>query len=340
MTDPATLDSLAARAESEIARAVSPEALDALRVTFLGRKSDLQAALKGISALPAGDRKDAGARLNLIKQRIEAAVGSRGAALAAGVGGPAADVTFPGRAVRSGTRHPLPATIEDICGIFGRMGFERAEGPEVETEYNNFDALNTPADHPARDMQDTFYVRPGLLLRTQTSAIWARVMARRDPPLRIVCPGRTFRRDAADSTHSPVFHQVEGLWIDEACSFSDLRGVLTAFFAEFFGREMKVRFEPRYFPFTEPSTEVSIECTSCGGKGCPACARSGWLEVLGAGMVHPNILAKAGRGYAKPGVRGFAFGMGPERLAMLKHRITDMRWLYDNDLRALGQVRG
>jgi len=340
VTEPRDLEALAARAEAEIARAASREALEQLRVAYLGRRSDLQAAFKEIAAMPAGERKAAGARLNLIKQRIEAAVAARGAELSAGAGAAALDVTFPGRPVRPGSRHPLPATIDEICGIFRAMGFETAEGPEVETEHNNFDALNTPPDHPARDMQDTFYLKPGLLLRTQTSAIWARVMKRRDPPLRIVCPGRTFRRDAVDATHSPVFHQVEGLWIDENCSFADLRGVLAAFFTEFFGREMKVRFEPRYFPFTEPSTEVAIECTSCRGSGCPACARSGWLEVLGAGMVHPNILANAGRGYAKPGVRGFAFGLGVERMAMLKHRIADMRWFYENDLRVLGQVRG
>jgi len=236
--------------------------------------------------------------------------------------------------------------MDDIVTIFRGMGFGKAEGAEVVPEYDNFDFLNTLADHPARDMQDTYYLAgaPGPhgrpMLRSHTSAVWRQEMGRHEPPLRLVFPGRVYRRDPADSTHSPVFHQVEGLWVDDTCRFSDLKGVLEAFLREFFGADLGVRFEPRFFPFTEPSTEVSIECTSCRGKGCRACGRSGWLEILGAGMVHPSILARAGGAYAAPGMRGFAFGMGVERLAMLKYRITDMRWMYDNDLRVLAQVRG
>ncbi len=239
-----------------------------------------------------------------------------------------------------GFAHPLALTVDEVTGILATMGFETASGPLIVSEQVNFDFLNTPADHPARDMQDTYYLPDGRLLRTHTSAVWAGAMAGRTPPVRIACPGRCWRRDAADATHSPDFHQVEGLWVDDRCRFSDLKGVLVAFFSAFFGRELRMRFEPRFFPFTEPSTEMSVECPSCGGKGCGACARSGWLEVGGAGMVHPAILRAAGGAYAVPGIRGFAFGMGIERLAMLKHRIADMRWLYDNDLRVLAQARG
>lgn len=296
--------------------------------------------MRGLSGLPADERRAAGARLNELKTRIEAAVATKSAELGARPSGPAVDPTAPGRAPVRGHPHPLAVTMDEVTGILTTMGFEIATGPLVETEHANFDFLNTPADHPARDMADTYYLPGGRLLRTHTSAVWAAEMARRDPPLRIACPGRVFRRDAADATHAPNFHQIEGLWVDDRCRFSDLKGVLGEFFRAYFGRPMRIRLEPRFFPFTEPSTEVSIECTSCGGAGCGGCARSGWLEVLGAGMVHPNILRSAGRGYAAPGIRGFAFGMGVERLAMLKHRIADMRWLYDNDLRVFAQARG
>ena len=298
-------------------------------------------ALRGVGSLPQDQRKAAGALLNEVKLRIEAALSARVEALEGASAGPALDVTLPGRGIPQGSPHPVPLTISEITGIFRGMGFATADGPEIETEANNFDALNTPADHPARDSHDTFYLGHGsLLLRTHTSSVWARAMREGEPPLRIICPGRCYRRDALDATHAPCFFQVEGLWVDDACRFSDLKGLLSDFFSEFFGRTLRTRFEPRFFPFTEPSTEVSIECTSCGGSGCPGCGRSGWLEVLGAGMVHPKILAAAGGAWAKPGVRGLAFGMGVERLAMLKHRIADLRWLYDNDLRVLAQARG
>jgi phenylalanyl-tRNA synthetase alpha chain len=294
-----------------------------------------------IAGLPADARKEAGAALNRAKAELEALLADKAAGLA---GQPGAregiDVTLPGRRVARGRIHPVSLAFREIMGILRGLGFEAADGPEVETEYYNFTVLNTPADHPARDMQDTYYLPDGTLLRTHTSAVWAHVMEKRPPPLRIACPGRTFRRDAADASHSPMFHQVEGLWVDDRCSFADLKGMLSAFLVSYFGEGTRVRFDPRYFPFTEPSTEVSIECSSCRGKGCGTCGRTGWLELLGAGMVHPKILELVGGPYHAKGLRGFAFGMGVERLAMMKYRITDMRWIYDNDLRIAAQFAG
>ncbi len=339
-------EALAEEGLAEIGKAATPEALEAARIALLGRKSPLMARLKALGTLPPEERRAGGARLNEVKARLEDALRARGEALAGGAPAGAVDVSLPPPAPVHGSPHPIPLVMDEVVAAFTRLGFERAEGAEVVSEHDNFDFLNTPADHPARDMQDSFYLDrpdgPGgrRMLRAHTSAMWRTEMERRDPPLRLVCPGRVYRRDPADATHSPVFHQVEGLWVDDTCRFSDLKGVLSAFLREFFGAELGVRFEPRYFPFTEPSTEVSIECTSCRGRGCRACGRSGWLEILGAGMVHPAILARAGRGYAAAGVRGFAFGMGVERLAMLKYRVADMRWLYDNDLRVLAQFRG
>jgi len=341
-----SLEELAARALAEIRAASTMDVLEAARVAWLGRKSELMARLKTLGSLDPEARRSVGARLNELKASIEEAVRGRGASLAEGSPASALDVTLPAPAAVRGSRHPIPLVMERIVDAFRGMGFEKAEGAEVVTEFDNFDFLNTAPDHPARDMQDTFYLggsadRAGRrMLRSHTSAMWRSEMEHHEPPLRMVFPGRVYRRDPADATHSPVFHQVEGLWVDDACRFSDLKGVLSAFLRGFFGEDLGVRFEPRFFPFTEPSTEVSIECTSCRGKGCRACGRSGWLEILGAGMVHPSILARAGRGYAAAGVRGFAFGMGVERLAMLKYRMADMRWMYDNDLRVLAQVRG
>lgn len=348
MSGETPLEELAERALAEIRAAASADVLETVRVAWLGRKSMLMARMKTLGSLEPEARRSVGARLNEIKALIEEAVRGRMASLVDGAPDSALDVTLPEPAGGRGSRHPIPLVMEQVVEAFRGMGFEKSEGSEVVTEFDNFDFLNTAPDHPARDMQDTFYLGGSAapdgagrrMLRSHTSAMWRSEMERHEPPLRMVFPGRVYRRDPADATHSPVFHQVEGLWVDDACRFSDLKGVLSAFLRGFFGEDLGVRFEPRFFPFTEPSTEVSIECTSCRGKGCRACGRSGWLEILGAGMVHPSILAKAGRGYATPGTRGFAFGMGVERLAMLKYRMTDMRWMYDNDLRVLAQVRG
>ncbi len=324
--------------------APDPEALERCRITYLGRKSELSGKLRSIAALPAEERRAAGQELNRLKREIEESLASRSVAISSGrEQREDFDATFPGRETARGGMHPISFVMRDAVEIFRGLGFEHVRGSECEDDYYNFTALNTPEDHPARDMQATYFLEGGGVLRTQTSSVWAHVMERRPPPLRIVCPGRVFRRDWADATHSPVFHQIEGLWVDELCRFSDLKGVLEAFLKEFFGAETRVRFDPRFFPFTEPSAEVSVECRVCRGSGCASCGRSGWLELLGAGMVHPNILAgvrgEFGARYAADGIRGFAFGIGVERLAMMKYRIVDMRWLYENDMRVLGQFR-
>lgn len=343
------LDALIAGAEADLAAADGPEAVERVKVALLGRKGALQAAFGTLGTLPPEERKAAGARLNAAKVRLEERVAARLAALGGGrAAGP--DLTFPGRRPVFGSAHPLTVVTEEILRILRGLGFERAEGPEVDTETYNFTLLNTPADHPARDMQDTYYLElppagadAAWLLRSQTSSVWGHVMERRGPPLRIACPGRCFRRDAADSSHSPSFHQIEGLWIDERCRFSDLKGVLTSFLQAFFGADTAVIFEPRYFPFTEPSAEVSIACTVCRGAGCRTCGRAGKLELLGAGMVHPAVLerlAARNPAWGDPALRGFAFGVGVERLAIMKFRIPDMRLLFDNDLRVTSQIAG
>lgn len=341
MIDQDWLEQLLAQAKAEIAGSRTESELERCRVAYLGRKSELTQKLRSIANLPSDERKAAGASLNQAKLHIEEELVRQRAQLVSGLEVPKGfDVTLPGRAPRRGYAHPISQAFTEILDIFGGLGFQRADGPEVDTEYYNFEVLNTPADHPARDMQDTYYLTNGSLLRTHTSNVWAHVMERRAPPLQIVCPGRVFRRDAVDASHSPVFHQVEGLWVDDRCRFSDLKGVLETFLKSYFGERTNVRFDPRYFPFTEPSAEVSIECRSCGGSGCRTCGRTGWLELMGAGMVNPKVFAHIKGAYARPGIRGFAFGMGVERLAMMKHRITDIRWLYDNDFRVLSQLRG
>lgn len=335
---PDELDALVAKARADLEAARDARELDAVRLALLGRSGELTGRLRSIGKLAASERKGAGARLNRAKAEIEELMGARAAALKEGEPEGGLDVSLPGRGRPRGFPHPIPEGMRQMVEIFGRMGFGREDGPEIETDFNNFEALNTPPDHPARDMQDTYYLKDGRLLRTQTSAVWVHVMGRRSPPIRIVCPGRVFRRDVTDATHSPVFHQVEGLWVDDRCRFSDLKGVLEAFLVEYFRGGTKVRFDPGYFPFTEPSTEVSIDCGTCRGAGCPTCKHTGWIELLGAGMVHPAILARTGGEYARPGMRGFAFGMGVERLVMRKYRMPDMRWLFDNDLRVLAQT--
>ena len=341
MADWRELEDLRARAKSEIEKAASPAEIERCRIGYLGRSGELTARLRAIAALPAGERKEAGERLNGVKVELERTLAQRAAELEGGARvREGMDVTFPGRVPLRGHLHPISAALSEILEIFRGLGFERADGPEAETERYNFIILNTPADHPARDTQATYYLGNGALLRTQTSAIWGHVMEKRPPPLRIVCPGRCFRRDAVDASHSPVFHQIEGLWVDDRCRFSDLKGILEAFLISYFGDGTRVRFDPDYFPFTEPSAQVSIECTSCAGNGCRTCGRSGWLELLGAGMVNPAVFEQVGGPYLQRGLRGFAFGLGLDRFAMMKYRITDMRWLFENDLRLFAQIRG
>jgi len=334
-------ESLAARAGEEIARAADAVELERVRTAYLGRKGTITAELRALGGLPAEARREAGARLNEIKGRLEGLLAGRAAALGSvPASGPGLDVTLPGRLPPRGSVHPVTAVIGEVAAILRGLGFELAVGRETDTDYYNFEVLNYPPDHPARDMHDTFFLSRDILLRTQTSSVWAHVMEKRGPPLRVFCPGRTYRRDVVDASHSPVFHQVEGLWMDDRCGFSDLKGVLDALLKRFFGEDTVVRFSPSYFPFTEPSAEVSIQCSACRGAGCRTCGRSGWLELLGAGMVNPKVLAALGGPWTAPGIRGFAFGVGVERLAMMKYGITDMRWFYENDLRLLAGFGG
>jgi phenylalanyl-tRNA synthetase alpha chain len=314
------------------------EALEQIRIRILGRKGELTEILRGLGALPPEIRREVGQQANALKVRIEAALEARQQALRAALLDDLAvreaiDITLPGRPIQRGSLHPITATLYEIVEIFQRLGFSVAEGPEVELDYYNFEALNIPKDHPARDMQDTFYITDDVVLRTHTSPVQIRVMEAQPPPVKIVAPGRVYRRDA-DPTHSPMFHQVEGLLVDYGVSFADLKATLQAFVDQFFGAGTRLRFRPSYFPFTEPSAEVDIGCVMCSGAGCRVCKGSGYLEILGAGMVDPEVFR--GVGY-DPEITGFAFGMGVERIAMLRHGIDDIRLFFENDLRFLQQ---
>lgn len=328
-------------AEIEIAQAVDLAALADLRVRYLGKKGVLTAQLKQLGGLPAAERPRAGQAINQAKQSLGQAIEVRRVALqaerlAAKLAAESLDVTLPGRGNSSGGLHPVTRTLERIEEIFAQAGFEVVEGPEIEDDYHNFEALNIPAHHPARAMHDTFYFDAHTVLRTHTSPVQIRVMENREPPLRIVAPGRVYRCDS-DLTHSPMFHQVEGLMVDEQVSFADLKGILGEFLRSFFEADLKTRFRPSYFPFTEPSAEVDIQCVMCLGDGCRVCGQSGWLEVLGCGMVHPNVLSHVGVDNEK--YTGFAFGMGVERLAMLRYGVNDLRLFFENDLRFLEQFK-
>ena len=293
--------------------------------------------LRGLKDLDPEARRRVGATANQAKGSLETALAEALTALkeaAARAGAPAIDVTLPGRRGPLGRLHPLTRTMEEICDIFLHLGFEAVTGPEVELDWYNFEALNLPPDHPARDMQDTFYFNDKVLLRTHTSPMQIRVMEKRRPPVRIIAPGKVYRRDS-DMTHSPMFHQVEGLLVDRDVTFADLKGVLTEFVHQMFGPEVSLRFRPSYFPFTEPSAEIDIACVICRGEGCRVCKITGWLEVLGAGMVHPAVFEAVG--YDPEEFTGFAFGLGVERIAMLKYGIDDIRLFFDNDLRFLKQ---
>lgn len=326
---------VAREAEEALTACDDPGELEALRVKYLGRKGALTLLLREIGKLPPEERPEAGRAGSEAKRRLEGLLGEKREALAKKAKGRALDVTLPGRRPPLGKRHPLTQIIDEIVDIFRGMGFEVVEGPEIETEYHNFDALNTPPDHPARDLHDTFYVEDGRLLRTHTSPVQIRVMESRRPPLRIISPGRCYRNDTPDATHSPIFHQVEGLYVDKDVSFADLKGVIAAFARQMFGPDVKVRFRPDFFPFTEPSAEYSFSCVFCKGKGCRVCKYTGWLEISGAGMVDPEVFKNVG--YDPEEYTGFAFGMGVERLAMLKYGITDIRLFLENDLRFLEQ---
>ncbi len=334
------LEPLANEARAAIDAANDAAALEQLRVDYLGKKGKVTGLLKGLGKLSPEERPAAGARINVVKQELQELIGVRkraleAAAIEARLAAETIDVTLPGRGQSTGGLHPVTRTIERIEDFFGAIGFEVAEGPEIEDDYHNFEALNIPAHHPARAMHDTFYVDAHTVLRTHTSPVQVRVMENSEPPLRIICPGRVYRCDS-DLTHTPMFHQVEGLLIDEQSSFADLKGVLEEFLQVFFEQDdLAVRFRPSYFPFTEPSAEVDIQCVNCGGSGCRVCSQTGWLEILGCGMVHPRVFEYSGIDPEK--YSGFAFGMGVERLAMLRYGVNDLRLFFDNDLRFLEQ---
>ncbi len=332
----ATIDQILAQAIQDIESATNADALQAINTKYLGRKGVVTRYLRNISSLPAAERPQAGKKANQAKQKIDTACQKALANLkqASGDQEKAIDVSLPGRMQPSGSLHPITRICNEICDIFARMGFEVVEGPEVETDYYNFEALNIPKNHPARDMQDTFYVSDDIVLRTHTSPTQPRVMEKKQPPVRMIAPGKVYRCDS-DLTHTPMFHQVEGLLVDKRVSFGDLKGTLTSFVHQMFDPATKLRFRPSFFPFTEPSAEVDILCVICRGSGCRVCAQTGWLEVLGSGMVHPAVFENVG--YDPTQYTGFAFGMGVERIAMLKYRIDDIRKYFDNDVRFLQQ---
>lgn len=334
------LDALRRDALNELKELHAPKDLEDFRVRFMGKKGSVTGLLRGMGSLPAEERPKMGQLVNQLRQELEEALDTRSAALQAELQrrkleSEKLDVTMPGKKSRSGGLHPLNVVLEDIIDIFQSMGFDVVDGPEVETDYYNFQALNVPEDHPARDMQDTFYLADKLLLRTQTSAAQARTMEERKPPIRIICPGRVYRADEVDATHSPVFHQIEGLVIDKGITMCDLKGVLEQFAQEIYGPETKVRFRPSFFPFTEPSVEVDVTCSECGGKGCRVCKGAGWIEILGAGMVHPRVLKMGGIDPEE--YSGFAFGIGLDRLTTTRYKISDIRLLFENDQRFLEQ---
>ncbi|MCW8847771.1 MAG: phenylalanine--tRNA ligase subunit alpha [Sedimenticola sp.] len=333
------LSGLVEEATSQIAAAEQLAVLDELRVHYLGKSGLLTAQLKLLGKLPAAERPQAGQAINKAKQALQQVIENRKSelsqqALAARLSSERIDVTLPGRGTGRGGLHPVTRTLERIEELFTRSGFAIEEGPEIEDDYHNFEALNIPAHHPARAMHDTFYFDAHLLLRTHTSPVQIRTMKNAGPPLKIIAPGRVYRCDS-DLTHTPMFHQVEGLLVDENVSFADLKGVLYDFLQNFFERDLKIRFRPSYFPFTEPSAEVDIECVMCGGDGCRVCSHTGWLEVLGCGMVHPEVFRHVGIDSEK--YTGYAFGMGVERLTMLRYGVNDLRLFFENDLRFLKQ---
>ncbi len=334
------LNNIKVQAEKELVSVDGMPELENLRVKYLGKKGELTTVLRGMGSLSAEERPLIGQLANEVRGFIENKLdetkktlmnNERNIKLQKEV----IDVTMPGKRTQLGTRHPLTMIIDEVKDMFIGMGYEIAEGPEVELDYYNFEALNIPKNHPARDVQDTFYINENIVLRSQTSPVQVRVMENQKPPIKVICPGRVFRSDAVDATHSPIFHQIEGLVVDKGITMGDLVGTLQMFAKGLFGEDTKIRLRPHHFPFTEPSAEVDVSCWTCGGKGCRVCKNEGWIEILGAGMVHPKVLETCG---IDPEIySGFAFGIGAERVAMRRFNIDDMRMLYENDLRFLRQ---
>jgi len=335
------VDTLLAQVQDEVEQAVNLQQLADVRVKFLGKKGVLTEQLKQLGKLPPEERPGAGQEINQAKKQIQEILNHKKDCLVQvdldrKLAEDSVDVTLPGRGGMPGGLHPVTKTIERISQLFAQVGFETAEGPEIENDYHNFEALNIPAHHPARAMHDTFYFNEHLLLRTHTSPVQVRVMETQAPPLKIIAPGKVYRCDS-DITHTPMFHQVEGFMVDVDVSFADLKGIINQFLRQYFEQDLAVRFRPSYFPFTEPSAEVDIACVMCAGKGCRVCSHTGWLEVLGCGMIHPNVLSAVKIDQAK--FTGFAFGMGVERLAMLRYGVNDLRLFFENDLRFLRQFQ-
>lgn len=333
------LEDVLRRAQGEIAEAVSLSELDQVRVQYVGKKGLITEQMKTLGGLPAEERKEVGAHINRIRDQFTATLELRKSQLEAKalelrLASETIDVSLPGRGQRTGGLHPVTLTLRRITELFRRIGFDSVEGPEVEDDYHNFEALNIPASHPARAMHDTFYFDEHTLLRTHTSPVQVRIMESAEPPLRVIAPGRVYRCDS-DLTHTPMFHQVEGFLVDKQVSFADLRGVLYEFLRLFFEKDVQVRFRPSYFPFTEPSAEVDIECVICGGSGCRVCKQTGWLEVMGCGMIHPRVFEFVN--IDSNIYSGFAFGLGVERMAMLRYGINDLRLFFENDLKFLRQ---
>ncbi len=335
-------DELINNAKKELEEALASADVEKIRVKYLGKQGLVTEQLKSLKDIPPDQRKEFGQNINRIKDAIDEMLRSYKDLMAQKdvnkqLESEKIDVTLPGRHIEAGGLHPITITMERICNLFASLGFWIEEGPEVETEYYNFEALNIPSHHPARAMHDTFYFSDGMLLRTHTSPVQIRAMEKRKPPLKVIAPGRVYRCDS-DVTHTPMFHQVEGLLVDEHITFADLKGVLAAFLSAFFEADVSTRFRPSYFPFTEPSAEVDVTCVKCQGKGCRICKNTGWLEVLGCGMVHPKVLEYGGIDPER--YTGFAFGMGIERLAMLRYEVDDLRIFFENDLRILKQFNG
>lgn len=335
-----TLQAIEAKALEQIAQGDTLDKLNEVKVAYLGKKGELTAVLKGMKDVSPEERPKVGQMVNdtraVIEEALDKAIKALEAELMeAKLKEEVIDVTLPAKKPEIGHRHPNTIALEEVERIFVGMGYEVVEGPEIEKDYYNFEALNIPADHPAKDEQDTFYINSDILLRTQTSSVQVHVMENQNPPIRMIAPGRVFRADEVDATHSPSFHQIEGLVIDKNVTFADLKGTLAEFAKELFGEETKVKFRPHHFPFTEPSAEMDVTCFKCGGSGCRFCKGSGWIEILGCGMVHPRVLTMCGIDPKE--YTGFAFGVGLERIALLKYEIDDMRLLYENDIRFLKQ---
>lgn len=338
----AQLNKILEEAKEQLQQAASVSDVDEIRVKLLGKKGKLTEILRGMGKLSPEERKTTGQMANSVRSEIEGLLERRFADMKAAAKEAKfklekIDVTEPGKEVTLGVKHPLTIIIEEISKVFMSMGFSIAEGPEVETVFNNFDALNAGPDHPSRDMSDTFYITEDILLRTQTSPVQVRTLMKTKPPIKVISPGRCFRCDTPDATHSPMFHQIEGLVVDEGITMADLKGTLDSFAKQLFGTETRTKFRPHHFPFTEPSAEMDVSCFKCGGKGCRVCKGSGWIEVLGCGMVHPHVLKVGGLDTEK--YTGFAFGMGVERAAMLKYGVDDIRLFYENDMRFINQFK-